>query len=63
MKPPSLIKGSSFTDSRGTLYYNSTFDSSAIKRIYIIQNSSIRSKELDSKLLAISNYGTADIKR
>lgn len=41
MKPPSLIKGSSFTDSRGTLYYNNTFDSSAIKRIYIIQNSSV----------------------
>ena len=40
MKSPSLIKGSSFTDSRGTLYYNNTFDSSAIKRIYIIQNSS-----------------------
>jgi len=41
MKSPSLIKGSSFTDSRGTLYYNNTFDSSAIKRIYIIQNSSV----------------------
>jgi len=127
MKPPSLIKGSSFTDSRGILYYNNTFDSSAIKRIYIIQNSSvnvirawqghkveqrwfsalqgkfeihlikidnwktpskdlqsikydlssdkmnilhipsgyvssIRSKELDSKLLAMSNYRTGEIK-
>ena len=41
MKLPSLIKGSSFTDSRGTLYYNNTFDTSAIKRIYIIQNSCV----------------------
>ena len=39
MKLPSLIKGSSFTDSRGTLYYNNSFDTSSIKRIYVIQNS------------------------
>tara|TARA_B110000879_G_scaffold70701_1_gene98728 strand:- start:522 stop:941 length:420 start_codon:yes stop_codon:yes gene_type:complete len=42
MKPSSLIKGSSFTDLRGTLYYNNTFDSSAVKRIYIIENSSTK---------------------
>lgn len=41
MKLPSLIKGGSFTDSRGTLYYNNIFDTSAIKRIYIIQNSRV----------------------
>ena len=41
MKLPSLFKGSSFTDSRGTLYYNNTFDTSAIKRMYIIQNSCV----------------------
>ena len=41
MKLPSLIKGSSFVDSRGTLYYNNYFDTSAIKRIYVIQNSSV----------------------
>ena len=37
---PKIIKGNSYTDSRGTLIYNNLFDSSEIKRMYIIQNSS-----------------------
>lgn len=41
MQQPILIKGGSFEDARGTLYYNNTFDASSVKRIYIIDNSSI----------------------
>tara|TARA_B110000208_G_scaffold126818_1_gene154479 strand:- start:39 stop:467 length:429 start_codon:yes stop_codon:yes gene_type:complete len=37
---PKIIKGNSYTDSRGTLIYNNLFDASEIKRMYIIQNSS-----------------------
>ena len=37
---PKIIKGKSYTDSRGTLTYNNLFDASEIKRMYIIQNSS-----------------------
>ena len=36
---PEIIKGNSYTDSRGTLIYNNLFDASEIKRMYIIQNS------------------------
>ena len=38
---PKIIKGNSFTDIRGTIYFNNSFDSSEIKRMYIIQNSSV----------------------
>tara|TARA_B110000003_G_C16434813_1_gene451621 strand:- start:233 stop:661 length:429 start_codon:yes stop_codon:yes gene_type:complete len=41
MHLPKIIQGSSYTDSRGTLFFNNIFDASAIKRMYIIQNSSI----------------------
>lgn len=41
MQQPSIIKGGSFTDTRGKLYYNNTFDASSVRRIYIIDNSSI----------------------
>lgn len=41
MELPKIIKGNSFTDIRGTIYFNNSFDTSEIKRIYIIQNSSI----------------------
>jgi hypothetical protein len=43
MELPKIIKGNSFTDIRGTIYYNNTFDTSEIKRVYIIQNSSLNS--------------------
>lgn len=35
---PKITKGSSHTDSRGTLYYNNDFDATAIKRFYVIEN-------------------------
>jgi hypothetical protein len=38
---PKIIKGNSFTDIRGTIYFNNCFDTSKIKRMYIIQNSNI----------------------
>ena len=38
---PSLIKGNAHCDSRGNLLYNNIFDSSAVKRMYVIQNSSL----------------------
>ncbi len=41
MKLPRIIKGNSFTDIRGTIFFNNSFDASDIKRIYIIKNSSI----------------------
>jgi dTDP-4-dehydrorhamnose 3,5-epimerase-like enzyme len=41
MELPKIIKGNSFTDIRGTIYFNNSFDTSEIKRMYIIQNSSI----------------------
>jgi hypothetical protein len=41
IRPPKLIKGSSFTDIRGTINFNNSFDASEIKRIYIIQNFSV----------------------
>ena len=38
---PSLIKGNAHCDSRGNLLYNNIFDSSPVKRMYVIQNSSL----------------------
>lgn len=35
---PKLLKGKRHTDSRGSLTYNNTFDTSVIKRIYFIEN-------------------------
>ena len=42
MYPPKIIKGNSFTDQRGILNYNNLFNASAVKRIYIIENSSTK---------------------
>jgi dTDP-4-dehydrorhamnose 3,5-epimerase-like enzyme len=36
-----LILGSCFSDFRGKLFYNNDFDLSIVKRIYIIENSSM----------------------
>ena len=41
MQLPKIIKGNSFTDIRGTINFNNSFDASQIKRMYIIQNSSV----------------------
>ena len=41
MELPKIIEGNSFTDIRGTIYFNNSFDTSEIKRMYIIQNSSV----------------------
>jgi dTDP-4-dehydrorhamnose 3,5-epimerase-like enzyme len=35
---PKLIIGSCHSDPRGSLFYNNDFDSSIIKRIYVIEN-------------------------
>jgi dTDP-4-dehydrorhamnose 3,5-epimerase-like enzyme len=35
---PQLLKGNSHEDSRGILLYNNSFDATAIKRIYVIEN-------------------------
>lgn len=35
---PEIIKGGRHTDERGSLSYNNTFDSSLIKRLYMIEN-------------------------
>lgn len=35
---PEEIKGDSYTDLRGTLFYNNNFDVSEVKRIYFIEN-------------------------
>lgn len=40
---PKIINGNSYTDHRGTIYYNNLFNASAIKRMYIIENSSTKS--------------------
>ena len=42
MCSPKIIKGKSYTDQRGILNYNNLFNASAIKRIYIIENSSTK---------------------
>ena len=41
MQLPKIIKGNSFTDIRGTINFNNSFDASQIKRMYIIQNISV----------------------
>ncbi|OHT44634.1 WxcM-like domain-containing protein [Flavobacterium tructae] len=38
---PKLISGNCHSDQRGFLFYNNDFDSSLVKRIYIIQNNSL----------------------
>ena len=38
---PKIIKGNSFIDIRGTIYFNNSFDTSEIKRMYVIQNSGV----------------------
>ena len=35
---PSIISGGSHKDSRGLLNYNNSFDTSPVKRIYVIEN-------------------------
>jgi dTDP-4-dehydrorhamnose 3,5-epimerase-like enzyme len=35
---PEIIEGGSYTDSRGTLFYNNDFDASLVKRMYVIGN-------------------------
>lgn len=35
---PTLIKGKSHTDERGTIIFNNNYDASEIKRIYFIEN-------------------------
>ena len=42
MCSPKIIKGNSYIDQRGILNYNNLFNASAIKRIYIIENSSTK---------------------
>ena len=37
MQQPKIIKGNFFTDTRGTINFNNTFDVSEIKRIYLIK--------------------------
>lgn len=37
---PKVIRGNSHSDERGTLFYNNDFDTSAIKRVYVIENKS-----------------------
>lgn len=39
---PRLINGNYHSDQRGTLLYNNDFDASLIKRIYIIENESLK---------------------
>lgn len=39
---PKLIKGSCHSDQRGVLLYNNDFDASQIKRVYIIENESLK---------------------
>ena len=42
MQQPKIIKGNSFTDIRGIINFNNSFDASEIKRIYTIQNSNMQ---------------------
>lgn len=37
---PRITEGNSYTDSRGTLFFNNVFDATSIKRIYVIENRS-----------------------
>jgi dTDP-4-dehydrorhamnose 3,5-epimerase-like enzyme len=38
---PTLISGNCYQDDRGQLFYNNDFDTSCIKRIYVIENHSV----------------------
>lgn len=38
---PSIIKGKSHTDERGTIIFNNNYDASEIKRLYFIENKNI----------------------
>ncbi|NML56004.1 WxcM-like domain-containing protein [Chryseobacterium cheonjiense] len=38
MERPMIIKGKSFADDRGSLFFNNDFNASQIKRIYYIEN-------------------------
>jgi dTDP-4-dehydrorhamnose 3,5-epimerase-like enzyme len=38
---PKIISGGSYSDTRGTVRYNNSFDATAIKRIYTIENDEI----------------------
>ncbi len=38
---PTLISGNCHQDQRGQLYYNNDFDTTCIKRIYVIENHSV----------------------
>ena len=38
---PTLISGNYYQDDRGQLFYNNDFDTSCIKRIYVIENHSV----------------------
>lgn len=40
-RSPTIIKGNSHTDERGTITYNNDYDASEIKRIYFIENKNI----------------------
>ncbi len=39
MQQPTIISGASHRDQRGTLRYNNDFNSSMVKRIYLVENS------------------------
>jgi len=41
IEEPAIIKGGCHSDSRGQLFYNNSFDVTAIKRIYSIENESV----------------------
>lgn len=42
MNIPAIIEGGKYADERGNLFFNNDFDASAIKRIYCIENNSIK---------------------
>lgn len=41
---PTIIKGNSYIDARGSLKYNNDFNASQVKRIYSIENANIQLK-------------------
>lgn len=38
---PSIIKGNSYTDDRGTIVFNNNYDAIEVKRIYFIENKDV----------------------
>lgn len=40
-KSPTIIKGNSHTDDRGTIIFNNDYDATEVKRIYFIENKDI----------------------